>query len=708
MAIDPYAYCPCGSGKKVKFCCADLADDMERIQTMLEGGQRAAALDHIEKLEQTHPDNPYLVTTKALLQSVLGSPDKASATLEAFLAKQPNNAMALAEKSVVDGARHGAPAGIRPLQQALENSEEVLSHRVVSGVARLGEMLLAEGRLASARGHFMLAYGMNPQDERSLQMLARFFSSPSIPLVLKNEQTISAGKSGAPYAAEFDAAVEEARRGLWWKAADKLKQLTPKAENDPALWQNLAVLRSWLDDMPGTVAALRKQAALDVPFDEAVEAEALAQLFDPTGDADVIEEVRLNVDIKDFEKVAETLASDKRAAAFSWESLGIDFGDQPSPRSAYYLLDRPMPATGVDIARGDIPRIVARMLIFGRQTDREARIEAYLRRPDVETFKNGVAAIVGDAVGAAGEPEKVDDIPAAEAALSWSWRLPDDTPPAHIRKLVEEQRRDAVLNSWPNMKSIRFGNQSAAEAAGQPQYRIPVAAQVLLIELSFTQAATEDIFDELRSKLGLPIPATPDPKEFGPLGVPYSRLHRLNAESLSDEELVQSFQRALQVGARSAIRKLGLVVVGRASLKGKIDLAAVYGHLAAMEETSDQALVYLESARKAAVEQKQSAAPWYLEELDVRLRRGEIQEFGRLVEVLQRNHIREPGVAQALMQILMEAGIVGPDGRPRAMPGAMPAGAAGAGESGKLWTPDSPSAPAPAGGATKSGLWVPD
>jgi tetratricopeptide (TPR) repeat protein len=704
MAIDPYAYCPCGSGKKVKFCCADLADDMERIQQMLEGGQRAAALEHIEKLEKTHPDNPYLVTTKALLQSVLGSVDKAAATLENFLGKQPNNAMALAEKSVVDAARHGAPAGIRPLQQALENSEEVLSHRVVSAVSRLGEILLAEGRLSAARGHFMLAYGMNPQDERSLEMLARFFSSPSIPLVLKNEQTISAATSGAPYAAEFDAAVEEARRGLWWRAADKFKQLIPKAETDPGLWRNLSVLRSWLDDMPGTVAALRKLATLEIPFDEAVEAEALAQLFDPTGDADVVEELRVNTDIKDFEKVVETLAADKRAAPFAWEALGIDFGDQPPPRAAYYLLDRPMPAGGVEIARADIPRIVARMLVFGRQTDREARVEAYLRRPELDAFKSGLASIVGEAVAAPGEPEKVDDIPAAEAALSWSWRLPDNTPQAHVRKLIEEQRSDALLNNWPNVKSVRFGNQSAAEAAGQPQYRIPVAAQVLLIELSFSQASTEQIFDELRGKLGLPIPATPDPKAYGPLGVPYSRLHRLNVESLSDEELVQSFQRALQVGARSAIRKLGLAVVARPSYKGKLDLAAVYGHLAAMEETGDEAIAHLESARKAAVEQKQSPAPWYLEELDLRMRRGEIQEFGRIVEVLQRSHLREPGVSQALMQILMEAGIIGPDGRPRAMPGA----AAPADAGGKLWTPDAPSAPAPAGGATKSGLWVPD
>ena len=33
MAINPYALCPCGSGKKIKFCCGDLAGEMEREDT---------------------------------------------------------------------------------------------------------------------------------------------------------------------------------------------------------------------------------------------------------------------------------------------------------------------------------------------------------------------------------------------------------------------------------------------------------------------------------------------------------------------------------------------------------------------------------------------------------------------------------------------------------------------------------------------------
>lgn len=717
-ALDPYSYCPCGSGKKLKFCCQDLASEMQRIHEMLEGGQRAAALEYIESLEKKFPDRAYLVTTKALLQSILGSDDKAAATLEDFLSRNPGHPVALAEQAVVTAARHGALAGIQPLQRALEASSEAMSGRVVAAISRLGEMLLMEGRVAAARGHFVLAYSLNPQDEMSLQLLARFFTSPNIPLVLKNEQALVPAPAGAEWSAEFDAAVADARRGLWWRAADKLKSLSPKADAAPELWRNLAVLRSWLADNAGAITALRKYATLAADVDDAVDAEALAQIYDGIADQDVVDELRAAVDLRNPDAANEALASNKQFTPFRWESLEIDFGDQPPPRSAYFLLDRPLPATGVDIRREDIPRIIARLLIFGRQTDREARIEVFVRRTDLDLVKQNLASLFpADSLGAwPDQPEKIDEVPTAEAALSWSWRLPDDTPPAHIRELLEAARRDAVLNVWTQTALSRFDGKTPVVAASEEKYRTSLAAAVLLIELSFSQASTTAVFDELRTKLNIAQPKAPDPAAFGPLGVPYTRLHRLDAAKLSDDDLVMNFQRALQVVARQAVRRLGLEVVGRASLKGKIDLAGVYGHLADLEEASDEAIRYIDLARKAAEEQKQSTAPWDLEEVELRLRRGEPQEFGRLVEHIQSQHLREPGVAQALMQLLYQAGIVGQDGRPRNLPGggvgvpgvSVPGAAvpSSPGEGGGLWMPDGDSSPAPAGGG-KSGLWVP-
>ena len=47
MAIDPYASCPGGTGKKIKFCCPDLLSELEKIDRMLTGNQRRACLDHL-------------------------------------------------------------------------------------------------------------------------------------------------------------------------------------------------------------------------------------------------------------------------------------------------------------------------------------------------------------------------------------------------------------------------------------------------------------------------------------------------------------------------------------------------------------------------------------------------------------------------------------------------------------------------------------
>ena len=56
MSLDHYASCPCGSGKKLKFCCSDLIGEMEKIQRMLEGNQRAACLEHVRSLRAKHAD----------------------------------------------------------------------------------------------------------------------------------------------------------------------------------------------------------------------------------------------------------------------------------------------------------------------------------------------------------------------------------------------------------------------------------------------------------------------------------------------------------------------------------------------------------------------------------------------------------------------------------------------------------------------------
>ena len=64
MTRDPYSPCPCGSGKKLKFCCSAIVTDIERIQKLRSSNQPKLALQSLSELRKSHPDNAWIITTE--------------------------------------------------------------------------------------------------------------------------------------------------------------------------------------------------------------------------------------------------------------------------------------------------------------------------------------------------------------------------------------------------------------------------------------------------------------------------------------------------------------------------------------------------------------------------------------------------------------------------------------------------------------------
>src|SRR6185437_16083671 len=58
MPLDPYVSCPCGSGKKFKWCCAPFYPQVEKAFEQERVGQHEAALQTIRELTQSHADQP--------------------------------------------------------------------------------------------------------------------------------------------------------------------------------------------------------------------------------------------------------------------------------------------------------------------------------------------------------------------------------------------------------------------------------------------------------------------------------------------------------------------------------------------------------------------------------------------------------------------------------------------------------------------------
>ncbi|HEY2882030.1 MAG TPA: hypothetical protein VGJ15_06340 [Pirellulales bacterium] len=714
MSIDPYSPCPGGTGKKVKFCCADLLPELDKVHRMLDGEQLAAALDYVRKLDEKYPNRACLQSIRISLEDTVGDPAAANTTLAALLKQQPENPIGLAEQALHTATAGDPLAAILHLQHAIEACGEEMPARVYDAVGAVALVLLSAGHPVPARAHLQLQVGLSQgRDQRAVTSLLQVEGSATIPLPLKDMPPLAEPPENVPWRAAFIKAMEESQVGHWKKAVDGWKAIATQAASGAAIWQNLATVCSYLGDYPQAIDALRRLAALSPADDSAMEAEALAQLLAKDQSQGQVDELTLSYTISNAEALQEKIAADRRFERLPLDPRAWAAQNEPPPRAAYSLLDRAVPTSGKEITREQVPNQVAQFLLFGKQTDREARLETVLFRPEIATVQKILSEVGGDLVGAAPTETVIGQLGQVEHALSWHWRLPDDTPETLRRQLAVDERRHLVLEKWPKLSQPIFGGRSAQQAASEPRYRHALLAAIWLLEVSDADTGRET-YNELRRSLNLPELPDLDPSGLDTSRVPLGRVARLKSDLLSDEQLQHAFNRAAVTNFLLALRRLAPEVVKRPSMPVTEYKLTAYRLLVRSAASFDEALRLIDEARKLGDEHKQSSAPWDLMELAYRIQRGEAPQVMQLIDHLQRQHGREPGVAQALVQLLMETGLLGPDGRLNIGPAAgAPAAAAASplvvpgaatGEPGKLWTPDDPRG----GGEKKSSLWLPE
>src|SRR3712207_5399570 len=89
MATDLYAPCPCGSGKKFKWCCQPIHAQIQRAFQLDQEGQHEAALRAMDEVVAQHADNPEAWGRKAQLLFEAGQPADAEQALDKALAINP-------------------------------------------------------------------------------------------------------------------------------------------------------------------------------------------------------------------------------------------------------------------------------------------------------------------------------------------------------------------------------------------------------------------------------------------------------------------------------------------------------------------------------------------------------------------------------------------------------------------------------------------
>jgi tetratricopeptide (TPR) repeat protein len=154
MTVDQYALCPCGNGKKIKFCkCKDSLPELDRVMTMIEGRQVVPAIDRLNQVLDEHPDAAWALAIKGRLMIDLREYEALSENAERFVRLQPSNPLALAQRAAAEVFRHEPQKATIALLEALTESGRSVDSFVLDIASLLSYSLANAGLFLTARAY---------------------------------------------------------------------------------------------------------------------------------------------------------------------------------------------------------------------------------------------------------------------------------------------------------------------------------------------------------------------------------------------------------------------------------------------------------------------------------------------------------------------------------------------------------------------------
>ena len=718
MAADTYDYCPCGSGNKIKFCCGkDISKDIENLTNAMQGEQYIAAIKSIEQLLDEHGPLPCLYALRGIAFITTGQFEAARENIEQFLKIAPENATAWAGRALTS---EDEPHKVMEYaQKCLEYAtDEMIPQLVVPALQGLVDKLFSVGNAFAGFSHLTLVAAIARNSQQATMKMLQFMQNPDYPLLLKQRLPIPTAPEDAPWNEAYDNAQVLARRGAWMAALDIMEDLLEDAPGETVLLNSIAILNTYLGLEEGIQAWRDYAAAIDAGSDAAIEAEAYAQMLNNQSNPDVQAIQKLTYTIDNLDLIQELLVANSQARMVPDPGFGNDDPNNPPPRSLFVLTDKAQLETGVDVTMEQIPIAVATLYLFGKQTDRDARLELVLANLDGQDAATSVLqTICGDELGKLEDTSDITEVPVLADALSWNPVFPEDTPQELMQQLSLTQRENSFRDIFPTLKLQAFNGRTAEELALDFNHRTKVQATLLIIETNLQCRDYQTDLNFVREKLGL-VPLEPiDPTDVELSQITDVQLGRYDVTKMSTDQLAHSYQRCLVISFRKAIVAIAEEIIARDDKPQHLNLADVYGSLLETRSTNEERIELIEKAKQAALDANQSPAIWILREIPLRIMSGDTQKASDLMQTVEANHIEEPGIREHFYQLLMQLGIINPDGSPAGGPAA-PAQpgiidpSASAPQAGGVWTPGSQEPQASdkpgASGDDKPGLWIPD
>lgn len=718
MALDPYALCPCGSGKKLKFCtkCRDSVGELDKLLKLIEGGQLVAALDRCNSLLETHPTAAWIYAIKGRLLLSLREYETLRDNADRFLRLQPTNPLALTQRSAYLSAKGDVTGAAGSLLEALAESGENVDSLVIDVCSALSLALASRGIYLSSRAFAalpLLAEGYEGARAAAIAM-SQINGSPGINQFLKWLPEPPRVPAGQPWSERLGEAVRLLENQKILSAESKLQSLDQQVGGQEPILIGLLTCAIWRADTRDQQKIFRRLSELE-QLDESARARylALSLLVDPEDRGLGQHVVDMVWDVEKLDEVTEAFAADSRTLSLPPQLLQSFAGqegeeDTVPPRAGFQFLDREAPSGEGLPAVEEVPEVIANVLLFGRQTDRPARVVA-LSVPDRyrrETIQ--LVQQIAQLENAAPTEENEGFTPLLEAIHG--------TPPVmrisarqsdvmQLQRTLFEQRMAGRLSAT---SLGLFDGKSLQEVAGDDSYRLQRVTLVRVAEQYQDCASVEPAMEELRKIAGVdPLPPV---KLDGrhPEEVPAHELNRLDPSGLSVEQLAVLLERSRTLNSQDAMARLAkkLIALDPAGQLAPAKLLAYLALSSVVDDTSEALRLIEEGKAWAERTEGVNDADLLMAELSIRISGGDAEGFRSTLQTLTTKHSNNPRIMAQLQQMLVQLGVLNPDGSMRAAPsqaaqaGAMPAAAPGAPGVG-------PAVPGPGAAAPSSGLWTP-
>jgi tetratricopeptide (TPR) repeat protein len=712
MTIDQYSFCPCGSGKKIKFCkCNEHFQEMQTIHRMITGEQNIAALDRINANLKTMPSEPWLLAMKCELLLQLNELESLEETSAKFIRLQPDNPLAKLYRALVAVVRGNTEEGATLLLQAIADSGESLPPMTATVSVNLMEMMGQRGMIMPALLHAEMLLDLGESMSRiAAGAFESLVSHPQSGTLTRESLPSAQEVDDAPYSerlAEAKALIANYRISA---AKTKLESMLREFGQQPPILQLLLYCQLILTDVESAAGTCRRLASnVELPEPQRIYYQALAYDLAPRASSITQTEEVCVYTIEDPELEARLGTSQSLLPLPVEQVKGLLqalLDEEVPPKSAFMSVE---PILQEQFADLEALRPGSWLAFYGKQTDKPARLVTI---ESASGYRRAVLDQVKQELGIQSlKRELIDSLHVSYISRSGQQVIIRKQVPAERREALRDATRQLSIDEVLDMQFDCLGKRTPRECTGMAEHRL--ALQGLLLHWqSHNPPNLEDAeFRTLHKTLQISQPSISSQEDVfdmvGGAAYFWTDLSNIDARSL-----IQLMQSSLTRSVQSMFQALIAKAEGM-EWPEETKLSAEYTILNLKTRTATdpaQAEVLLariiETGKKLSLPVGNAILERF-ELLNMLERRTEARHF---LESSLRENPNDPVLLQFLQMAMMQQQQMAARGR-----GGMPEGAGGAisdlspssAPASGLWTPDAPSQPAPSSPGGGSKLWIP-